>query len=67
MNKWKNYGLWVSVASLLTLLMGNYGLYEIIGMNSETFQQVIDIILVILVGAGVISNPTSGKGFTDKK
>lgn len=67
MNKWKNYGLWVSVASLLTLLMGNYGLYEIIGMDSETFQQAIDIILVILAGAGVISNPTSGKGFTDKK
>lgn len=65
MNKWRNKGLWISLGSLVTLLMTNYGLFEVIKMDSETFQAAFKILLTILTAAGVISNPTEGTGYID--
>ena len=65
MNRWKNYGLWVAVVSLLGLILGNYGLYTTLGLTSESFKAIADAILSILVMAGILSNPTT-TGYTDK-
>lgn len=66
MKKYQNYGLWVSIFSLIGLVLGNYGLFDRLGLTSETYKAIIDGILAILVTAGIISNPSSGKGFIDK-
>lgn len=50
--------LWAAVAALLVLLMGNYGLYQYIGMTEEVFKTVIDMVLGILVLLGIINNPS---------
>lgn len=59
--KWKNYGLWVALGSLVVMLLNN-----VFNIAPDQSQPYVDIILTILIAAGVISNPTDGKGFTDK-
>jgi uncharacterized membrane protein len=63
MSKFKNYGLWVAVAAFIGLILQDAGVI----VTPEKFQGYVDIILNILVLAGIISNPSVGKGFTDKK
>jgi uncharacterized membrane protein len=61
--KWKNYGLWISIASLILLLLQSLPL----GINIDVgnYNTLVNLILSVLVAAGVISNPTSGNGFLD--
>lgn len=66
-NKFKNYGLWVSIFSLIGIIMGNYGLYSMVGLTQDSFKQIVDGVLGILVLAGVISNPSVGTGYSDKE
>jgi uncharacterized membrane protein len=61
--KWKNYGLWVSIASVLYMVINDLG-YQIDLTRWDTY---VTAILGILVALGVISNPESGKGFFDAK
>ena len=65
--KFRNVGLWVSIFAFVGLILGNYGLYALIGMTSITFKILTDAFLGILTLAGVLSNPNSGTGFIDKK
>lgn len=62
MEKIKNYGLWVAVASLVGLILQDAG----VPLAPEKFQIYVDIILNILVLAGIISDPKTGKWFSDK-
>lgn len=66
-NRFKNYGLWVSIFALIGFCLGNWGLYDAIGLNSESYQQLVDLILMVLVAAGIISNPKEGKMYKDEK
>lgn len=61
MNKWKNYGLWLSLASLAGIILNKFGIVEL-----GNYQHIIDLILSILVALGVISNPNVGLGYLDK-
>jgi len=58
MNKWKNYGLWVSIISTLSLIFVDY--------LPDNFETMTNSILSTLVIAGIISNPKEGKGYIDK-
>lgn len=61
-NKWKNYGLWLAIASLLGMILQDAGFH----IAPEKFEKYVDAVLTILVLAGIISNPSIGKGFVDK-
>lgn len=56
-SKWKNYGLWLSIASLVGLIFKDY--------IPSNYQDIVTIILSILVALGVISNPSKGKMYGD--
>jgi uncharacterized membrane protein len=63
MNKrWKNYGLWVSLFALIGLFVNDAGL-----LAPEKYQSYVDAILAVLIAAGVVTNPSIGKGFRDKE
>ena len=55
--------LWVGVIALVMLIMGNYGLYDAIGMTSDTFKAMADLVLGILITMGVINNPKDGENW----
>ena len=58
----KNYGLWISVASLAFMVVQNSGLQ----ITPEQWNSYVNAILTVLVLAGIINNPTTdNKGFGD--
>jgi uncharacterized membrane protein len=62
MNKrWKNYGLWIALAALIGLFVNDAGL-----LAPEKYQQYVDAVLTVLIAAGIVTNPSIGKGFRDK-
>lgn len=61
MKRWQNYGLWVSIASLLFMIVQDAGFY----ITPEKWNTYVDLILGILVMLGIISNPKDGKWFND--
>lgn len=62
MKRFQNYGLLVAVASLIGMVLQDAGVI----ITPEKFQSYVDGVLVVLVLAGIVNNPTEGKGFKDK-
>lgn len=63
MDRWKNYGLWVSIAALIPLILSSFGIHII-----PNYQEIVNAILAILVAAGILSNPsTTSKWYSDDK
>lgn len=62
MDRFKNYGLWVSIFALIPLLCEAFGV-DVIPTN---YSEIIEMILAILVTAGIVSNPKEGKCYLDK-
>ena len=59
-NRFKSWALWVSVAGLLFIL-----LTEVIGLQIDTgiWNKVLDAVGVVLIGFGIMNNPTSKTSF----
>jgi len=58
----KNYGLWVSVASLILLLLQSFHVH----VDSSQYSDIVKAILSVLVLAGILNNPTTNDvGFKD--
>ncbi|AOR24188.1 phage holin [Clostridium taeniosporum] len=63
-SRFKNYGLWISIASLIPLVLKCFGVEVIQG----DYEQIVEAILSILVMLGIVSNPTTEtKWFNDDK
>jgi len=62
MERFKNYGLWVSVASLLFMIIQDAGVH----ITPDKYNAYVDVILTILITLGIISNPKEGKWYQDK-
>lgn len=67
MNRFKNYGLWVSIFALVGLVCQTYGVFAKLGLTNDSYNELVKAVLIVLVGAGIISNPNSGTGYTDIK
>lgn len=60
----KNYGLWVSLASTVLLVLQALE----IGIDAGKYNEFVNILLALLVALGVISNPqTENKWYGDDK
>ena len=59
----ENYGLWVAIFSFIPLLLQGFG----VDVLPQNYNEIISAFLGILVLAGILSNPSIGKGFSDKK
>ena len=61
--KFKNYGLWMSVASCIIMLLQACGLR----IDVPYVNEIISAVLGVLVVLGIISNPSDGVGYIDKE
>lgn len=61
-NRFKSWALWVSVAGAIWTILTAFGLTEQIGISEGTFKTVLDAIGVILIGFGIVNNPTNPDG-----
>jgi uncharacterized membrane protein len=62
MKRFKNYALWLAVASLGLIVAQAFGLT----IAEDKYNEVVNGFLTVLVLAGVVNNPTSGNGFKDE-
>ncbi|MEI5905615.1 phage holin [Bacillus spongiae] len=65
MNRFKNYALWAAVLAFVPLLADSLQVYDISVILPGNYDNLVISFLGILVLAGVINNPTSGKGLKD--
>jgi uncharacterized membrane protein len=62
MERFKNYGLWLSMSSLTFMLLQDAGVH----ITPEKYEAYVNSILTILITLGIISNPKEGKWYQDK-
>lgn len=56
-NKWRNYGLLLSIASTIGLVFKEH--------LPQDYIVIVENILGILVVLGIVSNPSIGRGYAD--
>ena len=59
-NRFTSPVLWLS---LVILIINQFGLHEVIGINEGNLKLIADAILTILIAVGVVNNPTSADKF----
>ena len=59
-NKFKNYGLWLALFSLIGLVLRDTGLMF------HSYGEYVELFMYILIALGVVSNPSMGTGYSDK-
>lgn len=57
----KNIGFWVSLMSSIVLILGAFG----VEIGDEVANSVINGVCSLLVVFGIVSDPTTGKGYLD--
>jgi uncharacterized membrane protein len=58
-SRWRSSVLWAALISQLIVILGLLGLWDQLGITSDTFQGIAAAVLEILTLLGVINNPTS--------
>ena len=62
-NRFHSKVAWMAVVALLGFILGNYGLYDAIGLTDKTFQTMVDLIFAVLGAFGIFNNPTDSENF----
>ena len=62
-NRLKSWALWLSVAGALWVILSAFGLPEAWGLTSDVWTSVLNAVGTILVGFGILNNPTSAENF----
>ncbi|WLR41665.1 holin [Bacillus carboniphilus] len=58
MDRFRNYGLWVALFSLIGLFVNDL-------IAPARYQEIVDAILAVLVAGGIVNNPSLGRGYKD--
>lgn len=62
-NRMKSKAAWVAIFALLGFVLGNWGLFDMIGLTDETWAKLVELILAALAAFGVFNNPTDKENF----
>lgn len=67
MERFRNYGLWVSLFSFIALFIKALKPYGVDIVLPDNYDELVTAFLGILVLAGIISNPKDGNWYSDSK
>ncbi len=59
----KSWAVWVSVLGALSVILNAFGVFDLIGIDSMTFDMVVNAVGTILIAFGILNNPTDKTGF----
>ena len=59
----KSWAVWLSVLCAVGVIHNSFGLFEAWGITSDGWQNIITAIGSILVGFGILNNPTDKEKF----
>lgn len=55
----KSWAVWVSVLGALGVILNAFGVFEKIGIDSTTFDVIVNAVGTILIAFGILNNLTS--------
>ena len=58
-NRFKSWAVWLSVLGALWTIASAFGLPDKWGISEGTFRTVVDAVGVILIGFGILNDPTN--------
>lgn len=61
--RWKSWALWLSVIGAVWTILEALGLPQKWGIEEGTFRTIVDAVGVILIGFGILNNPTDPEHF----
>lgn len=59
--KWKSKYFWYAMVAIAAFVLGNWGLYDFIGLTNETFQQLCNLIFAAVTALGVWNDSGNAK------
>ena len=59
----KSWAVWLSVLGAVGVILNALGLFEAWGITSDAWQNIITAVGSILVGFGILNNPTDRENF----
>lgn len=59
----KSWAVWLSVLGAVSVILNAFGVFEMIGIDSMTFDMVVNAVGTILIAFGILNNPTDKKAF----
>ena len=62
-NRFKSWALWLSVIGAVWVILSAFGLPQKWGLSEGVFKTVVDAIGTILIGFGILNNPTDKENF----
>ena len=62
-NRLKSWAVWASAIGAVWIILSAFGLPAKWGITNETFKMVLDAVGSILVGFGILNNPTDKENF----
>lgn len=59
----KSWAVWLSVLGAVGVILNATGVFEIIGIDSTTFDIIVNAVGSVLIAFGILNNPTNKQGF----
>lgn len=59
----KSWAVWTSVFGALAVILNAFGVFEKIGIDSTTFDTIINSVGSVLIAFGILNNPTDKTAF----
>jgi hypothetical protein len=61
--KWKSKYFWLAMASLVAFILGNWGLYDKIGLTQESLQIGLDLVFAALTALGIWNDASDAQNW----
>lgn len=62
-NRFRSWALWLSVIGAVWVILSAFGIPQKWGLSEGVFKTVVDAIGTILIGFGILNNPTDKENF----
>ncbi len=62
-NRLRSRVAWVALFAIIGFALGNWGLFDRLGLTDETWKTLVELMLAALAAFGVFNNPTSSDTF----
>lgn len=62
-NRFKSPVVWTTVTGAVIVLLGQWGLWDFVGIKPELIQNTIVTIILTLISFGILNNPTNKEEF----
>ena len=61
--RYKSWAMWLAVLGALGVILNATGVFEQIGIDSAAWDVIVNALGSILIGFGILNNPTSKSSF----